>query len=466
MTLKLFATNGSHHVFAASDRPTVIYSSNRKLLYSNVNLREVTHMSSFNAEAFPECLAFIQDETMVIGTIDQIQKLHIRTIPLGEQPRRICHQKESHTFAVCTVSSDFESTKDDNEINYVRLIDDQTFETLSKFQLDSYEHACSIVSCAFEKDEKHHYYLIGTAYAPPDEVEPARGRILVFLVTNNNGSISLDLVHSKEVKGAVYNLNSFNGKLLVGVNSKVQVFRWQQREEGSWELANECSHHNHILALYVQSRGDFIVVGDLMKSISLLVYKPEEGAIELLACDFNTNWMTAVHFLDDDTYLGAENSFNLFSVKRNSDSASEDLRQKLEPVGQFHLGEFVNRFRKGSLVMQLPESGSSAMKTLIFGTVNGVIGIVASLAPEKYKMLHKLEQCLNQVIKGVGGLSHQKWRSFYNERKVEEASGFIDGDLIESYLDLRKERMDQVAQLMDMDAEELSKQVEELARLH
>jgi len=116
--------------------------------------------------------------------------------------------------------------------------------------------------------------------------------------------------------------------------------------------------------------------------------------------------------------------------------------------------------------MQLPESGSASIETLIFGTINGVIGVVASLPPEKYQMLHKLEQCLNQVIKGVGGLSHQKWRSFCSERKEEEASGFIDGDLIESYLDLKKERMDEVARLMSMDAEELSKQVEELARLH
>lgn len=466
MTLKLFTTNGAQHVFAASDRPTVIYSSNKKLLYSNVNLREVSHMSSFNSEAFPECLAFIQDETMLIGTIDQIQKLHIRTIPLGEQPRRICHQKQTRTFAVCTVSSDFESAKDDNEVNYVRLIDDQTFETLHKFQLDAYEHACTIVSTSFEKDEKHWYYLVGTAYAPPDEVEPTRGRILVFKVAASNSGAALDVVHAKEVKGAVYNLNSFNGKLLAGVNSKVQVYRWQQREEGSWELANECSHHNHILALYVQSRGDFIVVGDLMKSISLLVYKPEEGAIELLACDFNTNWMTAVNILDDDTYLGAENSFNLFTVRRNSDCATEEYRQKLEVVGQFHLGEFVNRFRKGSLVMQLPESGSTEMETLIFGTVNGVIGIVASLPPEKYQMLQKMEQCLNQVIQGVGGLSHQKWRSFYNERKTEEASGFIDGDLIESFLDLKEEKRDQVAALMGIGAEDLGKQVEELARLH
>ena len=34
-------SNGVSHVFAASDRPTVIYSSNKKLHYSNVNEDEV-----------------------------------------------------------------------------------------------------------------------------------------------------------------------------------------------------------------------------------------------------------------------------------------------------------------------------------------------------------------------------------------------------------------------------------------
>jgi hypothetical protein len=57
--------------------------------------------------------------------------------------------------------------------------------------------------------------------------------------------------------------------------------------------------------LYLATRGDFIVVGDLMKSISLLLYKPVEGAgtIEEIARDYNPNWMTAVEVLDDDTYL-------------------------------------------------------------------------------------------------------------------------------------------------------------------
>lgn len=69
--------------------------------------------------------------------------------------------------------------------------------------------------------------------------------------------------------------------------------------------------------------------------------------------------MTAVEVLDDDTFIGAENSYNLFTVKKNSgnsfsfellnliDAATDDDRSRLEVSGLFHLGEFVNRFRPG-----------------------------------------------------------------------------------------------------------------------
>lgn len=41
------------------------------------------------------------------GTIDEIQKLHIRTVPLGEQPRRLAHQDASRTLAVGVVTTDY-----------------------------------------------------------------------------------------------------------------------------------------------------------------------------------------------------------------------------------------------------------------------------------------------------------------------------------------------------------------------
>ncbi|KAL5977135.1 DNA damage-binding protein 1a [Asimina triloba] len=460
ITLRTFSSKNTTHVFAASDRPTVIYSSNKKLLYSNVNLKEVSHMCPFNSSAFPDSLAIAKEGELTIGTIDDIQKLHIRSIPLGEHARRICHQEQSRTFAICSLKY-CQSPADESEMHFVRLLDDQTFEFVSTYPLDTYEYGCSILSCSFT-DDPNVYYCVGTSYVLPDENEPTKGRILVFIVEDGK----LQLIAEKETKGAVYCLNAFNGKLLAAINQKIQLYKWMLREDGSRELQSESGHHGHILALYVQTRGDFIVVGDLMKSISLLIYKHEEGAIEELARDYNANWMSAVEILDDDIYLGAENNFNLFTVRKNSEGATDEERGRLEVVGEFHLGEFVNRFRHGSLVMRLPDSDVGQIPTVIFGTVNGVIGVIASLPHEQYVFLEKLQSNLVKVIKGVGGLSHEQWRSFNNEKKTVDAKNFLDGDLIESFLDLSRSRMEEISKAMNVSVEELCKRVEELTRLH
>ncbi len=73
-----------------------------------------------------------------------------------------------------------------------------------------------------------------------------------------------------------------------------------------------------------------------MKSIYLLLYNASEGVLELRAQDYASNWMSAVAILDDDTYLGAENGYNLFTVRKNSAAASDDDRRRLE-VGQVQL---------------------------------------------------------------------------------------------------------------------------------
>lgn len=61
--LRTFRSLSTTNVFACSDRPTVIYSSNHKLVFSNVNLKEVNHMCSLNAESYPDSLALATDST-------------------------------------------------------------------------------------------------------------------------------------------------------------------------------------------------------------------------------------------------------------------------------------------------------------------------------------------------------------------------------------------------------------------
>lgn len=93
----------------------------------------------------------------------------------------------------------------------------------------------------------------------------------------------------------------------------MRLYEWTSDKD----LRLECSHFNNILALYLKTKGDFILVGDLMRSITLLQYKQMEGSFEEIARDYEPNWMTAVEILDDDTFLGAENSNNLFVCQKD-----------------------------------------------------------------------------------------------------------------------------------------------------
>ncbi|KAK9843115.1 hypothetical protein WJX74_007214 [Apatococcus lobatus] len=460
ITLKPFRSKGATHVFAASDRPTVIYSSNKKLLYSNVNEGEVNFMCPFNSSSFPESLALAKETGLTIGNMDEIQKLHIRSVPLGEQPRRLAHQDSSRTFGValsqCLDPSGGES------FDALRLMDDQTFEVMDSHDLKPDEWVFSLATMTL--GDTPQYYILGTAYVLENELEPSKGRILVFEVRDRK----LHMLAEKETRGAVYNLAHFQGKLLAGINSRVQLFKWNQKDDGSWELTTETGHSGHVLALYLATRGDFIIVGDVMKSMQLLMYKPEDGKLEVRARDFHSNWMTAVEVLDDDKYIGAENSYNLFTVRKNSDAAADEERGRLEETGSFHLGDFVNTFRHGSLVMRLPDSEAAQIPTLIFGTVSGTIGVIASLNKQQFLFFEKLQGCLRKVIKGVGGFDHAHWRSFHSERTTQECRNFVDGDLIEQFLDLDPHKVEAVAKDMgsNITGEDLIKAVEEMAQLH
>ncbi|KAL3498131.1 hypothetical protein ACH5RR_040863 [Cinchona calisaya] len=375
ITLCTFSSKNATYVFAASERATVIYSSNKKLLYSNVILKEASHVCPFNPEAFPDSLAIAREGELAICTIDDIQKLHIRSISLGEHAHCICHQEQTRTFAMCTIKYSWcKSIYLEN--HSVQLMDDQTFQFIHTFVLENHEHAYSIVSCSFSGDTRV-CYCVGTAYVRPDEEFPTEGQILVFTVVD----IQLALLAVERTKGIVYSLKAFNGKLLAAIDQRIELYKFVIRENNGHELHSECGHDCHTLTLCILTRGDFIIVGNLRESISLFIYK--DGAIKEQARDYNVNWMSAVEILNDDIYLGAEKHFNLFTVRKNSKGATNEEHDRLEVAGKYHLGEIVNRFQHRSLVMHFPDSEVEQIPTVIFGTVNGAIGLIASLPSGK-----------------------------------------------------------------------------------
>ena len=105
--------------------------------------------------------------------------------------------------------------------------------------------------------------------------------------------------------------------------------------------------------------------------------------------------------------------------------------------------------------MALPEAGESPIPTCLYATVDGSIGVVASLQYKDFEFFSKIEERMRKVVNGIGGLKvlfsssfnfflsffliltkiiqHEEWRAFKSERRTAKTCGFIDGDLVEVF---------------------------------
>lgn len=137
----------------------------------------------------------------------------------------------------------------------------------------------------------------------------------------------------------------------------------------------------------------------------------------------------------------------------------------------------INCFRHGSLVMQHPNESETPMSTpILFGSVLGAIGLVVQIPEDFFKFLKDLETRLAKSIKSIGKIDHSFWRSFHTERRTDVPIGFIDGDLIETFLDLPREKMAEVVTGLQIDdgsgmkreatVDDIIKTVEELSRIN
>lgn len=90
----------------------------------------------------------------------------------------------------------------------------------------------------------------------------------------------------------------------------------------------------------------------------------------------------------------------------------------------------------------------------IYATASGGIGALITLPPQTYRFLLTLQRAMLNVVASVGGLSHSSWRSWNSERRMPSTlpvGGFlpaarnaIDGDVIETFLDLDRAGQDRV----------------------
>lgn len=364
LSLTAFRRAGRNGVFACGEHPTVISRQNGQLLFTIVNSPAVLNMVSFHCELFPECIALTSLNGLLVGAIDEIQRLHVRTFPLPGDPRRIAHHAPSGTVVVAVQTSQFSDGVEMSECKLL-FLDDTTFECYHEYSLDTPEVCLALTTVTLTTDTSYNdkdgsgkdmdiqtsssheskgpeVLVAGTAYGTSaSEVE--KGRILTINIAasspDNSTKNRVTIVDCLDINGQVLCLAPVSGRLCAGVGAETRVYAWHNTDSrGSGppppgtstssmpplppssstskngdsyalKLNQVAAHSNNILVLYLRDQGEFIVAGDIMRSMTVLKYtctlpatvdNPEKGKLEEMARDYNTNYMRSVETVGGD----------------------------------------------------------------------------------------------------------------------------------------------------------------------
>jgi DNA damage-binding protein 1 len=144
-----------------------------------------------------------------------------------------------------------------------------------------------------------------------------------------------------------------------------------------------------------------------MKSATLLrldTTSSPQPELATVARDYAPLWMTSVAILNEGWFLGAEDSGNLVGWRRDDAAAGAD-EERLGMVHEMRWGEMINRVRVGRLN---PSEIEGVETKAVFVSVDGTIGIIASVEEDKFLMLEKVERKMEELDVALGGLDHAK----------------------------------------------------------
>ncbi|KAI4134122.1 MAG: hypothetical protein LQ347_001781 [Umbilicaria vellea] len=453
--------NGLYNVFATCEHPSLIYASEGRIVYSAVTAEKATCICHFDSEAYPGAIAIATPEDLKIALVDTERTTHVQTLAVHETVRRVAYSTKLKAFGLGTIRR---TVQDDVEVihSHFKLADEVLFKELDSYELKEDELVESVIRA--DLDEGHgkmiETFVVGTAYLDDDRTDAIRGRIIVFEVTPER---TLRVVTELAVKGACRALGVVAGNIVAALIKTVVVYAF---EYGS--LNKVASYRTSTAPIDLAITGTTIAIADLMKSVSLVEFKRglaglPDTLVEV-ARHFQTAWATAVAHVADGAFLESDAEGNLMVLRQNVGGVTEDDRRRLEITSEIRLGEMVNRIRR----INVPVSPDCVVVPRAFlATVEGSIYLFALIAPTKRDLLMRLQASIANFVHSPGHMPFHKYRAFKNTiREAEEPFRFVDGELVERFLDCSSRVQEEIVDGLGVDVEDVRGMVESLRRLH
>ncbi|KAL8690777.1 MAG: hypothetical protein Q9218_003851 [Villophora microphyllina] len=455
--------DGLFNVFAICEHSSLIYGSEGRIVYAAVTAEEASCVCPFDSEAYPGAVAIATESDLRIALVDTERTTHVQTLKIDETVRRVAYSPKLKAFGIGTIARELKGNYEVVHSSF-RLCDEVLFKELDRIQFENEEmvESCIRADVRDGSDELVERFVVGTAHMDTADQDVVRGRIFVIAVTPER---KLKTVAKLSVMGACRALGVIDGNIVAALVKTVVIYSLNGPE-----LTKLVTYRTSTAPIALSISGAQIAVADLMKSVSVITYsRPTHpgGSHSLveIARHFSTAWSTAVCNVDDQTWLESDAEGNLMVLKQNVAGVNADDRRRLQVESEMRLGEMVNKIQR----VEVEESGNAVVVPKAFlGTVDGSIYLFALITPSKQDLLMRLQQAIASRVQSPGNVPFNTYRAFKNSvREAEEPFRFVDGELIEKFLDCPSTTQEQVCEeLGNVDPEEMRAMMEGLRRIH
>ncbi|DAZ99895.1 TPA: hypothetical protein N0F65_011818 [Lagenidium giganteum] len=306
---------------------------------------------------------------------------------------------------------------------------------------------------------KRPYLVVGTGYVGPHgEDESGKGRLLVYELdyaqyVDDSGDASgklpkLKLVFiKKHHQGAISMVQQLGPFVLAAVGSKLIVYEFK-----SEQLIGCAFFDAQMYITSVSVVKDFIMYGDVYKSVYFVRWKEKQRQLVLLAKDYEPLAVTSTEFNIFDkrlALLAGDMEENLHVMQFAPNDIESRGGQRLLRTSDFHVGMQVScMFRKG--VTALPGSDPSTPKGFtvnIFGTTEGAVGALVPVGERIFRRLFTLQNVMINTLPQNCALNPREFRTMKTngERrtgrpdgwcKQKWKKGFLDSQVLYRFLQL------------------------------
>lgn len=358
--------------------------------------------------------------------IDDVRSVHVRRVSLHGNCIAIATQPSTHTALYINIPQAANPT----ERAELALVDSTSLTTLMCLPLKLTEFPIAVVSAPLYQlpapppESLHQFYIIGTAFMLPSESEPTNGRLLICRIEGEGSDRRLQLVCEYAVDGGCLALSTYQGKIIAGVNSEIQVFDF---DPNGLSIQMLCKRADNVCITFmsVDSEHGTLAVGDTLRSVSVYKLTMENlcgrqlAQLEYVAGEMTRRNITSLDRVPENPELlvvgDAYGNLCVMGVIEETEIDRTNPQKRVVPREWFHLDDQINRFvsvslfRSGSQSQEKAELAladdthveSGIQFNMAFCTVSGQIGIIGMISDEEYSILHCVEQVMDKVYEEI-----------------------------------------------------------------